>query len=130
MFIRKKLVNGTTYYAVVENHRPRNEDARPKRWRKARDGRVKQRTVVSLGRCSTIAAALVEARKYFALWQQQADLGRQVYLVRRQWLNEKQSVRHRDVSAGRVAEKRAAWWRLQISKLEAAHTVVSKGTAK
>jgi hypothetical protein len=70
MFIRKKIVNGGIYYAVVENQR-------------TNDGRVKQRVVVSLGDCSTIEAALTRYRESLAVslrnercWRGKQDVAR------------------------------------------------------
>jgi hypothetical protein len=48
MFIRKKMVRGKTYFALVEN-----------RWVR---GKVRQRFVLSLGRDATIGAALKRER--------------------------------------------------------------------
>ncbi|SRR6266568_8133077 len=61
VFMRRKIVNGTTYYSVVENER-------------TKDGRIKQHTVLSLGQCSTIAAALVAARNEFEYFQREAEI--------------------------------------------------------
>ena len=49
MFIRRKIVRGTAYYSVVENRRV--------------NGKVRQLTVVSLGQCETIDAAIELERK-------------------------------------------------------------------
>ena len=48
MFIRERAVNGTKYFAVVENLRVM--------------GKVRQRTVVSLGQCSAIDEAIEECQ--------------------------------------------------------------------
>ena len=50
MYIRKKEVKGGTYYQAVEGYR----DAA---------GRVRHRTIISLGRCATIDEAIAENRR-------------------------------------------------------------------
>jgi hypothetical protein len=47
MYIRSKVVKGATYYQVVDGYR----DA---------EGRVRHRTVASLGRCPTIEEAILQ----------------------------------------------------------------------
>ncbi len=46
MFIRERLVNGASYFSVVESYRD--------------GGRVRQRTVVSLGQSATIKEAIAD----------------------------------------------------------------------
>jgi hypothetical protein len=48
MFIRRREINGTAYFSVVETYRD--------------DGKVCQRTVVSLGQFSTVEAAIEDCR--------------------------------------------------------------------
>jgi hypothetical protein len=128
VFIRRKVVRGVTYYAVVENQRPRGESR--KGWRTARDGKVKQRTVVSLGRCSTIEAALAEARDWLAFYQERVEWGRKEHRSGR--------FLHQDLETGRLffflggeaAVNRVAKLERQIAKLEAAQAVVSNVVAR
>ena len=50
MYIRKKEVKGGTYYQAVEGYR----DAA---------GRVRHRTIISLGQCATIDEAIAETKR-------------------------------------------------------------------
>jgi hypothetical protein len=52
MFIRRKIVNGTTYYAVVESYR--------------KDGKVRQRTLFSMGRDSSFDPNIDRLTKHIA----------------------------------------------------------------
>jgi hypothetical protein len=116
MFIRRKVVRGVTYYAVVQNCRTGS-------------GRVKQRTVVSLGQHSTIAVALRQAREWRAIHQENAERGRR---QRRNGIFLFQDVdtgRLLYLPVGETAQKRVDKFAKQIEKLEAALTVVSKTVA-
>jgi hypothetical protein len=59
VFIRKKVVRGVEYFALVENYR--------------KDGKVRQRLVLSLNRCSTVAEAISEAAREVELFSNVAD---------------------------------------------------------
>src|SRR5579872_3402771 len=54
MFIRRKLVNGVTYYALVESYR--------------QNGKVCQRVIVPLGQSSTIKEAIAKAEADIEFW--------------------------------------------------------------
>jgi hypothetical protein len=93
MFIRKKIVNDTTYYALVENERTKN-------------GRVKQRVIVSLGTFSTIEGALVAARNAFESFTREAETAERVRPAGfRGWKFEAKTARARAERYGREIEK-------------------------
>jgi hypothetical protein len=65
VFIRRKIVRGITYYALVESYRS--------------EGKVRQRTLLSLGRNPTLEAAITKeigyiefARSCSTAWQEHA----------------------------------------------------------
>jgi hypothetical protein len=62
-FIRRKQVNGTTYYSLVESVRE--------------NGRVRQRVIVSVGQCATIDEAIEVETNELAFWQHYAKWGRE-----------------------------------------------------
>jgi hypothetical protein len=125
MFIRRKVVKGVTYYAVVENQRPRNEEEKPRHWRTARDGRVKQRTVVSLGRHPTIEAALIDTREWLAFHQHNMEQGLRDHR-KGIFLFQDETGRISFHPVGETARKRVDKLERQIAKLESAQAVVSK----
>jgi len=59
MFIRKRELNGQTYYSIVESYRE--------------SGRVRQRTVVSLGQCSTVNEAIKECEFWIDQYEELAE---------------------------------------------------------
>jgi hypothetical protein len=110
MFIRRKVVRGTAYYAVVENQR--------------QDGRVRQRTVISLAQHPTVEAALKEAHEVLAGYQAKADTEHRRHLARiKMGLLQPQDYR---VRQGFRAQKEADKWKKRIVRLETAQAVVSK----
>jgi hypothetical protein len=126
MFIRKKTVKGVTYYAVVENQRPRSEE---KRWRTARDGRVVQRLIVSLGRHATVEAALADARWWLALHRKHVELGRKEHRNGLFLFQDIENGRIYTLPIGETAQERVEKLEKQVAKLEAALAVVSKAGA-
>jgi len=59
MFIRKKIVRGVAYYALVESYRC--------------DSKPRQMIILSLGRCSTINEAIADAEQEIALMSDVAE---------------------------------------------------------
>jgi len=117
MFIRRKVVRGVTYYAVVQNCRTGS-------------GRVKQRTVVSLGQHSTIAGRTTPSSRVAA--QSSRECRQRGRRQRRNGIFLFQDVdtgRLLYLPVGETAQKRVDKFAKQIEKLEAALTVVSKTVA-
>ena len=59
MFIRSRSLNGQMYYAVVESYRE--------------SGRIRQRTIVSLGQCSTVTEAIEECEFWIEQYSKNAE---------------------------------------------------------
>jgi hypothetical protein len=80
-FIRRRTVGGVVYYSVVENKRA--------------GGKVRQKTLVSLGRCATVAEALEKKREDAAGQRRRVECGcrrcRSHYVMQqiREWRAEK-----------------------------------------
>jgi hypothetical protein len=54
MFIRKKIVRGVVYYALVESYR--------------KDGKVRQRIIAPLGQSAPVEAAIDKAKADLEFW--------------------------------------------------------------
>jgi hypothetical protein len=59
MFIRRKIVRGVSYYALVESYREK--------------GKVRQRILCALCRDSTLDAAIARAIRHLAFWRRENE---------------------------------------------------------
>ena len=100
-FIRRRRVNRTDYYSVVES---------------VREGRkVYQRTLASLGQCPSIEAAIERERKILAYWEHFAEHGHSVNRNGRYLYMDEKTGEMMFIPIGRPAELKAEQSRKKIA---------------